>query len=128
MSHQCPFPVQSTDNRCGYRVGSAPGFTLSLALVAALSGYAGFGHAAPASKPASAIDSSVSSGAVVGYAKGRLLVAPRAGLSEKEFSKVLKSQNAKSKGRFQRSNTHVIELPAGTDEVAAMQGVAIVIC
>ncbi len=63
----------------------------------------------------------MSPGAVVGYAKGRLLVAPRAGLSEKEFAKVLKSQNAKSKGRFQRSNTHVIELPAGADEVAAMQ-------
>ena len=37
MSHQCPFPVHSSDNRCGYRAGSAPGFTLSLALVAALS-------------------------------------------------------------------------------------------
>jgi thermitase len=121
MTHQCPFPVLSTDNRCGYRKGSAPGFTLSLALVAALSGYASFGHAASASKPSTVIDTSVSSGAVVGYAKGRLLVAPRAGLSEKEFDKALKTQNAKSKGRFQRSNTHVIVLPAGADELAAMQ-------
>ncbi len=38
MSHHCPFPVRLSDNRCGYRAGSAPGFTLSLALVAALSG------------------------------------------------------------------------------------------
>jgi len=47
MSHQCPFPVRSTDNRRCYRTGSAPGFTLCLALVAALSCYAGFSQAAP---------------------------------------------------------------------------------
>lgn len=46
MSKQCPFPVRSTDSRCCYRTGSAPGFTLCLALVAALSGYAGLSHAA----------------------------------------------------------------------------------
>ena len=48
MSHHCPFPVRSTDSRRCYRTGSAPGFTLCLALVAALSGYAGYSHAAPA--------------------------------------------------------------------------------
>jgi len=47
MSNQCPFPVRSTDSRCSYRTGSAPGFTLALALVAVLSVYAGFSHAAP---------------------------------------------------------------------------------
>lgn len=47
MSHQCPFPVRSTDNRRCYRTGSAPGFVLCLAVVAALSCYAGFSHAAP---------------------------------------------------------------------------------
>lgn len=52
MSHQCPFPVRSTDNRCSYRTGSAPGFTLCLALVAALSCYAGFSQAAPVQTPA----------------------------------------------------------------------------
>ena len=46
MSKQCPFPVRSIDSRCCYRAGSAPGFTLCLALVAALSGYAGLSHAA----------------------------------------------------------------------------------
>ena len=48
MSHHCPFPVRSTDSRRCYRTGSAPGFTLCLALVAALSGYAGYSHAVPA--------------------------------------------------------------------------------
>jgi hypothetical protein len=48
MPHHCPFPVRSTDSRRGYHTGSAPCFTLGLALVAVLSGYAGFSHAAPA--------------------------------------------------------------------------------
>jgi len=46
MSHHCPFPVRSTDSRSSYRTGSAPGFTLCLALVAALSGYAGYSQSA----------------------------------------------------------------------------------
>lgn len=46
MSHQCPFPVRSTDNRRCYRAGSVPGCALGLALIAALLGYASFGHAA----------------------------------------------------------------------------------
>lgn len=46
MSHQCPFPVRSTNNRCCYRAGSVPGFALCLAVVAALSCYAGFSQAA----------------------------------------------------------------------------------
>ena len=46
MSHQCPFPVRSTDNRCGYQTGTVSGFALCLAVVAALSCYAGFSDAA----------------------------------------------------------------------------------
>ena len=118
MSHQCPFPVISSDNRRGYHTGSAPGFTLGLALMAALGGYAGISDAAPAA--AAQANAPASSGAVLGWAKGRLLVGPRAGLSDREFDKVLKSQNARSKGRFKQTNTHVIELPAGVDEVVAM--------
>ena len=46
MSHHCPFPVRSTDSRCGYHASSVPGLSLCLALVAALSCFAGLGHAA----------------------------------------------------------------------------------
>ena len=61
MSRQCPFPVRSTDNRRCYRTGAAPGFALGLAVVAALSCFGGFSHAAqftPADIPSvvSAID------------------------------------------------------------------------
>ena len=121
MPRNCPFPVRSADNRRCYRTGSMPGFTLSLALVAVLSGYAGFSHAAPASTPGKVSEIPVPSGAVIGYARGRLLVAPRAGLSDIEFDKILKSKGARSMGRFNQINTHVIELPAGVDEVTAMQ-------
>lgn len=126
MSHQCPFPVQSSDNRRGYRTGSAPGFTLGLALVAALSGYAGLSHGAPSaaaqSKKPTALPTTVPAKAqpYVGWAKGRLLVAPRVGLSTAEFDKALKPHNARSLGYIKKLNTHVIELPAGADEVATM--------
>ena len=41
MSHQCPFPVRSTDSRCAYRTGGLPGLAFSIALVAALTCFAG---------------------------------------------------------------------------------------
>jgi hypothetical protein len=45
MSHQCPFPVRSTDTRCSNRAGSAPSHTLTQALIAALACFSGFSHA-----------------------------------------------------------------------------------
>jgi hypothetical protein len=83
MPRQCQFPVQFSDNRRCYRSGTTPGFAIGVALIAALTGYAGFSHAASAIQQLP-----VSSGAVVGYIKGRLLVAPRAGLTDAEFAKV----------------------------------------
>lgn len=66
MSHQCPFPVESSDNRCGYRTGSAPGFIFCLALVAVLFGYAGISEATQ-TNPSDVINEiSVSSGFVRG--------------------------------------------------------------
>lgn len=127
MSHQCPFPIHSTDNRRCYRIGNAFGFTLILTLIAALTGYAGLVEAAPTAtaqaRQQTALNAGVpaSTGRAIGYAKGRLLVAPRAGLSEAEFAKALKPAQAKSKGRFARTHTHVIELPPGMDEVQALQ-------
>lgn len=117
MHHHCPFPVRSTDARRSYRTGSVPGFTLSLALIAALSGYASLSEAAPAPKA----QVPASSGAAIGWAKGRVLAAPRAGLSDKELDKALKPLNAKSKGKLRRGNVHVIELPPGLDENTALQ-------
>lgn len=121
MSHNCPFPVRSTDSRLCYRTGSGLGFTLSLTLVAILAGYAGLSHAASVNKPDTTVEIPVSSGAVVGWAKGRLLVAPRAGLSDAEFEKILKTHNVVPRGHFRQINTYVLELPAGVSELAAMK-------
>ena len=125
MSRQCPFPVLSSDNRCGYRRGSAPGFTLSLALVAILAGYAGISDAAAPNAQGNKPPLTVSkTQPYAGWAKGRLLVSPRPGLSAAEFDKALKPLNAHSKGYLKQLNTHIVELPAGTDEVAAMKALS----
>ena len=71
MSHNCSFPVRSTDSRLCYRTGSGLGFTLSLTLVAILAGYAGLSDAASVNKPDKIVEIPFSSGAVVGWAKGR---------------------------------------------------------
>jgi len=94
--------------------------------MAILAGYAGLSEAstpttAQSVAAATAAQPPASAGGAVGWAKGRLLVAPRAGLSDRELERVLKSQNARSKGRFKQTNVHVVELPAGADEVAAMR-------
>jgi len=57
----------------------------------------------------------------VGWARGRLLVAPRAGLSAGQFEQALKSVNGRSKGYIRQLNTHVVELSTGADEAAAMR-------
>jgi len=124
MPHHCPFPVQLSDHRRCYRSGSASGFSLSLLLLALLAGYAGFGEAAPASasaqgnKPPAVVEKAAP---YVGWARGRLLVAPRAGLSGGQFEQALKSVNGRSKGYIRQLNTHVVELSTGADEAAAMR-------
>jgi len=124
MPHHCPFPVQLSDHRRCYRSGSASGFSLSLLLLALLAGYAGFGEAAPASasaqgnKPPAVVEKAAP---YVGWARGRLLVAPRAGLSAGQFEQALKSVNGRSKGYIRQLNTHVVELSTGADEAAAMR-------
>lgn len=114
MPRQCQFPIQFSDNRHCYRASSTPGFVISLALVAALAGYASFSHAAPPAPK-------VATPNFAGWAKGRLLIAPRAGLSALEFDKVLKTINGRSEAHLKRLNVHIVSLSAGVSEVAMMQ-------
>ena len=65
----------------------------------------------PAEPPASAPDAPR-------FAKGRLLVQPRAGLSDHQFDLILKPHLGRRIGRNAQLNLHVIELPAGVDEAA----------
>lgn len=61
MPRQCEFPIQFSDNRRCYRAGETPVFTISLALVAILSGYASLNYAAPLETPAVTRTSSATS-------------------------------------------------------------------
>lgn len=126
MSYSAVRPEPPHNNRCSYQTGSCPGFILGLGLAALLFGVSNLTHAAPV-KAANAKSSTTAPAAnvplskpYIGWAKGRLLIAPRAGLPVGELDKALKSHSGKSRAFFKQINTHVIELPAGVDEVAAM--------
>src|SRR5215470_14817633 len=52
------------------------------------------------------------------WVKGRVLVQPRAGLSEKNLDKILSEHGGKRAQRISQINTYIVELPEGTDEAA----------
>ncbi len=117
---------QSPNNRYD-QSNTTPSFTRSLLLAVILAGCASLSYAAP-SASAQGTGLAVAQTAeptgkqpFVGWAKGRLLIAPRAGLSAAEFENVLKPHNGKSKAHLKKINTHIIELPAGANEVAVMR-------
>lgn len=122
MSPHNPFPVQLSDNRRCYRATTAPGFTLGLLVVALLTGYAGFSEAASVANPGKQPPVTVEKAQpYVGWARGRLLVAPRPGLPAARFDQALRPVNGHSKGYLRQVNTYIVELPAGADEAAAMR-------
>jgi thermitase len=47
------------------------------------------------------------------WAKGRILVAPNTGLPDTEFDSILRGHGAKSIGKIDGMNVHVVELPPG---------------
>lgn len=54
------------------------------------------------------------------YARGRILVMPRAGLSEAEFAKALAPHGGRGK-KIGQSDLHVVELPANASEKAVVE-------
>ncbi|MDO9101727.1 MAG: S8 family serine peptidase [Candidatus Nitrotoga sp.] len=127
MPRQHQFPVQFSDkNRCDHS-SATPGFTRSLLLAAILAGCAGLTHAAPsASAQGAGLAVAQNAGpigkpAFAGWAKGRLLIAPRAGLTAGEFEDALMPHNGKSRVHLKKLNAHVVELPEGADEVEVMR-------
>jgi len=52
------------------------------------------------------------------FAKGRLLVQTRIGLSDVEVDKALKGHGAKRKGKIDKIGVHIIELPEKANEMA----------
>ncbi len=127
MPRQHHFPVQLSDNnRCDHS-GATPSFARSLLLAAILAGCAGLTQAAPSTSAQGAgLAVAQDAGPIgkqpfAGWAKGRLLIAPRAGLAAGEFDKALKPHNGKSRIHLKKINTHIVELPEGADEVAVMR-------
>ena len=74
----------------------------------------------PAPPPASQ-DNAQSAGPVIRYAKSRVLVQPRAGLSDKELDKALQPHGGRRAFHIKQINVHVIELPATANEIAVVK-------
>jgi thermitase len=55
-----------------------------------------------------------------GFARGRILVEPRAGLSDQEFDQILKVHGGKRR-RIGQSNLHIVELPGNASETAVVE-------
>jgi thermitase len=57
------------------------------------------------------------------FVRGQILVQPRAGLSEREFDKILRPQNGKRLGKLQNINVHIVSVPPKT-EVAVINALS----
>ena len=53
------------------------------------------------------------------WAKGRILVMPRVGLSDTEFAKILGAHGGRSARKLGNLDVHVVELPPNASEKAA---------
>ncbi len=53
------------------------------------------------------------------WAKGRILVQPRAGLSDEEFGKILQRSQCRSKRKLRKLNVHVIEVAPQAEQAMA---------
>ncbi len=127
MPRQHQFPVQFSDNNRWDDLGAMPSFARSLLLAAILAGCASLSHAAPsASAQGGGLVVAQDAGPIgkqpfAGWAKGRLLIAPRAGLAAGEFENALKPHNGKSRIHLKKLNAHIVELPEDADEVEVMR-------
>jgi thermitase len=65
-----------------------------------------------------AVSTPIAHSAFGNWAKGRILVAPNAGLSDDDFAGVLAPHGGKSLGKVRGLNVHVVELPANANEEA----------
>ena len=105
-------------------------FVCFLMLQIFLVGFSSISKAAPANNaqgksPAQAQDlRPVNVQSTVEWKKGRLLVMPRAGLPPQALENLLKSHGAKSKKVLEKINVHIVELPAGVDEVKVMHALS----
>jgi subtilisin family serine protease len=80
--------------------------------------YSGVAESAPPARKSTEVATTPST---LGWVRGRLLVAPRAGLSAAEFEKALRGHQGRARVLIKGLNVHVVELPAGANEIAVKQ-------
>ncbi|CAH1387873.1 S8 family serine peptidase [Candidatus Nitrotoga sp. M5] len=129
MPRQHQFPVHFSDNKHRDYSSATSSYARSFLLAAILAGCASMSHAAPSSSAQGrgleiaqdVVPAHAHAQPIVGWAKSRLLIAPRAGLATGEFESVLKPHNGKSRVHIKKLNAHIVELPEGADEVEVMR-------
>jgi subtilisin family serine protease len=120
MSALPPFSTPTLDARQNYR--GAPGACLALLVALSLTAYASAPLAAESDIAESdiVVVADARSETFVGYARGRLLVIPRAGLKPAEMEKEVKKHRGRSRVNIARLNAHIVDLPAGMSETEVM--------
>jgi thermitase len=71
-----------------------------------------------------AVSTPIAHSAFGNWVKGRILVAPNAGLSDDDFAGVLAPHGGKSLGKVRGLDVHVVELPANANEEAVASALA----
>jgi thermitase len=92
------------------RLGRGAACLLAVALLAGGSAMAAFPQTAPAADYTASERSSAGA-----WARGRILVAPKTGLPDAELGTILRGHGAKSQGRLNGLNVHVVELPVSAE-------------
>lgn len=113
--------MQNPENHC-YTPSSISFITRSIILTALLLlSLIGIGHAEAIEEKESITARTVDTESVASWAKGRLLVLPRAGLPEQESDNAFKPHGGiKAKHRLEKLNVLIYDLPDGVDEVKVL--------
>lgn len=122
MSYFCQFRRLFYHHpRCCY-VNRIFGAISALLFIAILASYTSLGHTRgnhaqqETSSEDTQLPQNVSIPTSASWVKGRLLVTPRAGLSNEELEKTVKPYGVRPKHHIEELNLHICELPDGADE------------
>ena len=117
-------PAQPSNNKHHYFSNTASSFTGLISLVFFLHAGLSFAEPSPTAQENQSSTTKnnipVNTPSAADWVKGQLLVMPRAGLPPKALENLLAPHGAKSKQILEQINVHIIELPAGVDEVKVM--------
>ena len=99
------------------------GFLFAATLIAYISA-GNIAHAAGARPDSSKLPAVIERSHWGSWAKGRILVAPNAGLPDADFDGIVKQHAGRSLGKINSLNIHVIELPPNANEQAVAEALS----